>query len=125
LFVKISERANFLLLTGDISSEAMNTPRPLDELLAAAQTATQLESDALAARKQIGQAVKGLRSTTGMNQTMFAASMGVSQSYLSQIETGERTPSSSTINMIAATASSTTQEGINAQEQQEDTTDDD
>ena len=98
----------------------MNTPRPLDELLAAAETATNLESQAQAARLQVGHAVKGLRSATGMTQSNFAASMGVSQSYLSQIETGERTPSSSTINLIATTATSTLKEQHDKEEATKD-----
>ena len=97
----------------------MNTPRSLDELLAAAENANRLESEAKVARNQVGQAVRGLRSATGMNQVHFAASLGVSQSYLSQIETGERTPSSSTINMIAATATSTVKETTNATQEEE------
>ena len=103
----------------------MNSQRPLDELLAAA-------ANAEAARKQVGRAVKGLRSATGMNQMTFASATGISQSYLSQIETGERTPSSSTINKIATTASNTNmlrfnnKGGItNAQEENGNTKDND
>ena len=50
----------------------------------------------------IGIAIKHLRKTkTRLNQVEFAEAVGITQTYLSQIETGSKTPSLEILNWIA------------------------
>lgn len=50
---------------------------------------------------QLGIAIRRLRkSNTNLNQFQFAESVGITQTYLSQIETGNRIPSTQVLNDI-------------------------
>jgi transcriptional regulator with XRE-family HTH domain len=49
----------------------------------------------------IGQAIRTLRKTESMNQEEFASSVGITQSYLSLIETGHKKPSLEVLQQMA------------------------
>lgn len=85
----------------------MNRPRPLDELLAAAEEAAALKRQHEEARRKVGQQVKSFRRARGLSQDAFANQLGRSQSYLSQVENGERTPSPSTLDALIELANNT------------------
>lgn len=50
----------------------------------------------------IGKAIKELRIEKKLNQTEFAEKCGITQTALSQIETGNKTPNSSTLKKISS-----------------------
>jgi len=50
-----------------------------------------------------GQALKLLRRYQGMNQSVLAKELGVSRSYISELESGNRTPSLDLLNRYAET----------------------
>jgi len=49
----------------------------------------------------IGEAIKIIRVFNGMNQQELAKALGISDSYLSQIESGKRTPTLDTIKDVS------------------------
>ncbi len=50
---------------------------------------------------EVGTAIKRLRTTQkGLNQSQFAKEIGITQTYLSQIESGKKTPSTSILQTI-------------------------
>ncbi len=49
----------------------------------------------------IGQSIKNLRKAKGINQATFAESVGITQTYLSQIENGHKEPSTYVLRLIA------------------------
>lgn len=49
----------------------------------------------------IGQAIKALRKNNNENQGVFAKKIGITQSYLSLIESGEKTPSLDVLKRMA------------------------
>lgn len=49
----------------------------------------------------IGEAIKIIRVFNGLNQQELAKSLGISDSYLSQIESGKRTPTLDTIKDVS------------------------
>lgn len=49
----------------------------------------------------IGEAIKIIRVFNGMNQQVLAKALGISDSYLSQIESGKRTPTLDTIKSVS------------------------
>ena len=51
-------------------------------------------------RREVGQTVSVLRRASGQSQKEFAASLDISQPYLSQIESGSRTPSDETLRKL-------------------------
>ena len=50
---------------------------------------------------KIGNGIKVLRKKSGLSQTEFANSIGINQSYLSQIEGGKKNPSTDLLEKIA------------------------
>jgi len=49
----------------------------------------------------IGQSIKKLRKAKGINQVTFAEFVGITQTYLSQIENGHKEPSTYVLNLIS------------------------
>ena len=66
---------------------------PLRELL-------ELQAERKRLLGQVGPLVRELRNQRGVSQTVMAAALNVSQAYLSQVESGNRTPSSETVTSI-------------------------
>lgn len=94
--------------------------RPLDELLAAAQEAEELERQLVAKRKQIGQTFASFRSHAGFTQASLGEHLGnKKQGYISQIEHGHRTPSSSTIKSFVDLAKETYSKGDTSGKEEE------
>jgi transcriptional regulator with XRE-family HTH domain len=50
----------------------------------------------------LGAAIKALRKNSGLNQVNYASSVGITQSYLSLLENGEKTPSMETLEKMAS-----------------------
>ena len=51
-------------------------------------------------RKHLGSQIKAMRKELGQTQAVASAGIGVTQAYLSQVESGSRTPSIETMNSI-------------------------
>lgn len=51
-------------------------------------------------KRSVGQTVSVLRRASGQSQEAFAAALDISQPYLSQIESGSRTPSDETLRKL-------------------------
>lgn len=67
--------------------------RPLIEFL-------ELQVEQTARKQEIGEQIKFARLARGQTQSETAAAIGVTQAYLSQVESGDRTPSLETMNSI-------------------------
>jgi transcriptional regulator with XRE-family HTH domain len=52
--------------------------------------------------KKLGARIKEYREKSGMTQEQLSETVGISQNFLSQMETGRRNPSIGTLNKIAA-----------------------
>jgi ribosome-binding protein aMBF1 (putative translation factor) len=51
-------------------------------------------------RREVGRTFTAVRSSRGQTQTDFAAELEVTQAYVSQIESGDRTPSEETLRKL-------------------------
>lgn len=51
-------------------------------------------------RAEVGKTFVAARGASGQSQEAFAEALGISQPYLSQIETGSRTPSDATLQRL-------------------------
>jgi ribosome-binding protein aMBF1 (putative translation factor) len=67
-------------------------------------------------RKDVSNFFVATRSVAGMSQSGFAEELDISQPYLSQIERGERTPSSETLGKLRSFVEGSTASGDSNQE---------
>ena len=72
-------------------------PRPLTELLEAAEKAEALEQEAKRLRKEVADNLKLYRQSSGLTQSDAADAMGVNQAYLSQLEAGKKAATPGTL----------------------------
>lgn len=72
-------------------------PRPLSELF---ETLREDRKEAKRLLKRQGELIRGMRDQAQMSQQAFANAAGISNSYLSLVEHGERTISTDTLNRM-------------------------
>jgi transcriptional regulator with XRE-family HTH domain len=88
-------------------------PQSLRDFLAARAEVERL-------KPEIGPTIRLLRQSKGMTQAAAATNAGVSQAYLSQVESGETTPSSGTLERLIEVMDEGSASGEGRDEAQED-----
>lgn len=68
----------------------VNTPRPLLDVLRDLEDNSEQRQQL---RREVGKAFYAARLQRGLTQTMLADALGTTQSYVSQVEHGDKTPS--------------------------------